>query len=388
MKNTDGKKKTARLDTCFFYAFLILSLFVVVVWLVLWIIVVLYRVKPENFLAGAYHWLMRSKPRLVNLEGIGDVAAAIGLTGALFAWLLQIIDKRECGVSLDKLYDYEFKGYQERILCFILVAGICIYIGNMPGSRIAYAVVSLTFITMALELFQMWEMCKHFLFSAKERRRIAFRYLEENMMSSPDSDWYDIFHRKWASELARCCEDGEKGYIQDYIRLISAKWSQESSDEKAGKYKRCLQMAWESLGIDNWWVLYKDILLLGDLVMLAGYVVQPLADYDPNNPRKSYDLILKNLSNIEERGWPISLEMLAYHTCFGVLHQNVVDADASIYFDRIILYERDEGQKPNADTVLQFMTKAYALQYASSTDNLEIKKTELRKELDLKLAML
>ena len=55
----------------------------------------------------------------VYLPRLKDIAMTVGLTGVLFAWLLQIIGEQTCSIPTDELFQYEFHGYIWQIFLFI-----------------------------------------------------------------------------------------------------------------------------------------------------------------------------------------------------------------------------------------------------------------------------
>lgn len=68
-----------------------------------------------EFQLGIWTVDLGSLPPLLDrtrFNGLKDIATTVGLTGVIFAWLLQIIGEKTCGVTTDELFEWECSHYQ------------------------------------------------------------------------------------------------------------------------------------------------------------------------------------------------------------------------------------------------------------------------------------
>lgn len=134
----------------------------------------------------------------LDYSALGNVAMSIGVTGALFSWLLQIIKEEECGIEMGFLFKRFFPGYVINLWAFIASAAICIYCcaiaSNIGNSRLELRFIILcNLISMVFELLYMALMCRKFLFNFQARKDSAHAVLFaeiKNAWSSGQGNWY------------------------------------------------------------------------------------------------------------------------------------------------------------------------------------------------------
>ena len=259
-----------------------------------------------------------------NLDGMKNVAMTVGLTGILFAWLLQVIGDKECGVELEELFRNQFRTYVCQMFIFIIAMIVCIYYSSFPsecGKGGAPAVF--TSITMMCGICNMWIMCTCFLFSTKTRRMIAFRYLEWKLKKN----WNERELNLWAKELDVCIGRDETEPIKAYFDNIH----RETSKKKVEKNKRVelccksMEIAWEQSDHKQWdrflpYLLDYQEHDAGDL-MISTFMLQAGRARESNAQR--FASVLDCLERGTEGKSQIPAYILALYLAFICVHENV-----------------------------------------------------------------
>lgn len=136
--------------------------------------------------------------KTLDYSALGNVAMSIGVTGALFSWLLQIIKDEECGVEMSSLFHRFYPGYIANLWAFIASTAICIYccdnVGDASSSRMELRFIILSnLISMVFELLYMALMCRKFLFNFHTRKDAAHVHLLteiNNTWNNRYGSWY------------------------------------------------------------------------------------------------------------------------------------------------------------------------------------------------------
>lgn len=272
---------------------------------------------------AAIHWicLLYKLPLFgFNLEGLKNVAMTVGLTGILFAWLLQVIGDKECGVELDELFRNQFCGYVWQVFFFIVAMVLCIYYSSFSHGEWGSPAV-FTSITMTCGICNMWIMCTCFLFSTTTRRMIAFRYLEGKLKESWSERELDL----WAKQLDTCIGRGEAEPVKAYFNVIHQKLLKEKG-EKIKCVEQCcrsMEITWAQVDHGQWdsylpYVLaYRDI--AGEL-MMSVFMLQAGRAQENNAERFEAVLHCVECGTAGETQPPASI--LALYLAFICVHQN------------------------------------------------------------------
>lgn len=233
-----------------FQALFWLAVLLTVVECFLVICILLGRVQ---FSAGSLLYIDLNQAALhlikIRFESLKDIATTVGLTGILFAWLLQIIGDQTCGIVMDELFQWEYPYYLWQILLFIKSALLCIY--TCDSERAGKIVALASFIGMLCGIFNMWLMCTTFLFSTGARRRVGFCFLRVHLYEQ----WDPAFLESWAQELETCASRGETEYIQAYFNAIADKMHKVKKDPAWDRAEICsnaVTILWEAVGPKKW----------------------------------------------------------------------------------------------------------------------------------------
>lgn len=271
------------------------------------------------------HWLcsLCKTPFLgFSLEGLRNVAMTVGLTGILFAWLLQVIGDKECGVELDKLFQNQFRGYLLQMFLFIIAMIMCIYYSSVsPGCGKWGSSAVFTFITMMFCICNMWIMCTCFLFSTTTRRMIAFRYLEEQLKKR----WNEWELGLWAKELDTCVGRREIEPVKAYFDVIHQELTKEKG-EKSKQVKLCCRsmgITWKWVDHSRWDSYLPYIRDYGDRdagdLMMSAFMLQAVREQELNEERFMTVLDCVECGTAGEERPPAYI--LALYLAFICVHQ-------------------------------------------------------------------
>lgn len=173
-----------------------------------------------KFQLGTWSIDLSILPPLLNrtrFTGLKDIATTVGLTGVLFAWLLQIIGEKTCDITTDALFEWEYPHYQRQIFHFIQFTLVSIYTcGSEHAGRLLALLCSMG---MLCGIINMWLMCATFLFSMKDRRQAAFCILRNHL----ENQWDQAALRAWAQELNTCADRNERAHIDTLFMLTVQK---------------------------------------------------------------------------------------------------------------------------------------------------------------------
>lgn len=149
-------------------------------------------------------------------ESLGEVVLSIGVTGALFSWLLQIIKDEECGVELSTLFKWKYPKYIQNLWAFIISTGICIYCCAMKEcTEPVRLIIVCNVIAMITEVLYMCVMCKAFLFSRARRKEIVHNYLLEKISSA----WLNRVGNLYTVDLTHLLKDIESNIDEVYKKV-------------------------------------------------------------------------------------------------------------------------------------------------------------------------
>lgn len=258
--------------------------------------------------------------------GLKDVSMTVGLTGVLFAWLLQIIGDQTCGIQMDELFRFEFPGYIWQMFFFIQATMICIYTCNCKDTGRLLA--PLSFLNMLCGIVNMWLMCVAFLFSTSKRRDIAFCCLKDKLLTNWNIDNLSL----WAQELNTCATRGETQHIEMYFDLVRSKADETFNPEKpelcAEFCGQLMDLTWTTIG-NNRWSQYLAYLLNPpynneiSYFLLGTYLLQAARLGEKEVSRDRYLEVVTCLSKGTERLNEVPAFLLAIYLAFYTIHQSV-----------------------------------------------------------------
>lgn len=294
-----------------------------------------------KFQLGTWSIDLSILPPLLNrtrFTGLKDIATTVGLTGVLFAWLLQIIGEKTCGITNDALFEWEYPHYQQQIFLFIQFTLVSIYTcGSEYAGRLLALLCS---IGMLCGIINMWLMCATFLFSMKDRRQVAFCILRNRM----ENQWDQAALRAWAQELNTCADRNERVHIDTLFTLTVQKAARIKEQEQQQQdlwpcaifCGETMSTLWKEADADRWHTYLPA--LCGALrqpegqpiahTMMTAYLVQAA------KLSKSADLVDRYMSVLEcvGRGIDPLSEVPTYvlesYLAFLVIYQSITNTPA------------------------------------------------------------
>lgn len=170
----------------------------------------LFNTEWEQYLASGSFWIsslakvkwVTKLLNTINYAALGNVATSIGVTGALFSWLLQIIKDEECGIEMSSLFKHSYPNYVINLWSFIASTAICIYCCDsvQPADRIRpelQLIILFNLIAILVELLYMAFMCRKFLFNFHSRKALTHKYLIKEIKGN----WASGQRKGYSTEL-------------------------------------------------------------------------------------------------------------------------------------------------------------------------------------------
>ena len=262
--------------------------------------------------------------------GLKDVSMTVGLTGVLFAWLLQIIGDQTCGIQMDELFRFEFPDYIWQTSLFILATMVCIFTCSCKGTGSLLAPIA--FLNMACGIVNMWLMCLAFLFSTSKRRDIAFCCLKRRLSKTWSMDNLSL----WARELNNCAARLENGHIEVYFDLLRSKAEDAFKNNPVLCAQRCgelMNLTWNATGAEHW-SRYLACLLKPPYnnpvpyFLMGTYLLQAARLQDKELDGQRYLSVILCLSNGTEHLQEVPGALLALYLAFYTVHQSVSGTQA------------------------------------------------------------
>lgn len=259
-------------------------------------------------------------------EGLKDVAMTVGLTGVLFAWLLQIIGEQTCGIPMDELFHFEFHGYTKQMVFFIQATMVCIY--TCSCKDIGRLLAPISFLNMLCGIVNMWLMCIVFLFSTDKRRDSAFCCLKSKLPAVWNAD--DL--TPWTQELDACLTRGEKEHIETYFDLfqLRAKELYDAKDpepctEFCGEVMR---LTWIATGTEHWnrylvYLLKPPYNEEVPYLMIAAYLLQSARLREKEMGGNRYFAVAACLHKGTENLQKVPAILLALYLAFFVINESI-----------------------------------------------------------------
>lgn len=277
---------------------------------------------PERFSL----WLASCAETLVpsGFTGLKDVSMTVGLTGVLFAWLLQIIGDQVCGIQMDELFRTEFHGYTFQVFFFIQATLVCIFTCSAQSTWKLVAPTS--FVNMICGIVGMWLMCLAFLFSTKKRRIIAFCALEGKLTKEWSTDHQEL----WSQELNLCAARGEEEHIETYFQQLRSRaeklWSEEPAEVCAEYCGDMIGRTWEQVGHKRWsqylpYLLKQPYGTPASYLLLSSFLLQAARLQEIEQDGERYQAVMECLSRGTKGMEKVPGDLLALYLAFIVVYQ-------------------------------------------------------------------
>ena len=248
----------------------------------------------------------------------------VGLTGVLFAWLLQIIGDQTCGIQMDELFCTEFHGYTRQMFLFIQATLLCIFMCSTKSIWKLLAPIS--FLIMICGIVGMWLMCLAFLFSTKKRRIIAFCALEGKLTKTWSPDHQEL----WSRELNLCATRGEEEHIETYFQQLRSKaekfWEKESAEICAEYCGDLIERTWTQVGSKRWsqylpYLLKQPYGTPASYLLLCSFLLQAARLREMEQDGDRYQAVMECLSKGTKGMETVPGDLLALYLAFIVVYQ-------------------------------------------------------------------
>ena len=363
------------------------------VWFQRLVIIAIVLVVIELFLIGCvcFDWTQfKIGPLYINLDqdwtfsdrirftGLRDIATTIGITGILFAWLLQVIGDKTCGIVMDELFQWEHPHYLMQILFFIQFALVCIYTcGSEHEERI---VALVTFIGMICGILNMWIMCATFLFSTKDRRRVGFCFLETHLKAQ----WNQALLVSWAMELETSASRGEEEFIEACFITINNEVQKEENKsgwERAKKCSDAMACLWDEVGKGRWYTYLPYVVKSSSpdikYDMLATYFFEAaeLSKGENNDERfgNVVDCLCNGVTGFSEVPWYVRETCIAFLAIHGIhtdkgVSESILRKLESLQWGKPTPSEPEEHEK-----ILKEVFRCYAVNISNNPEEFESK---------------
>lgn len=292
--------------------------------IVLIVFIALYYigVLPEQISS----WLANCANTLVpsGSTGLKDVSMTVGLTGVLFAWLLQIIGDQTCGIQMDELFCIEFHGYTHQMFFFIQATLLCIF--TCSTQSICKLVAPISFLNMLCGIVGMWLMCLAFLFNTAKRRTIAFCVLEGKLTKTWNPDHQEL----WSRELNLCATRGEEEHIETYFQQLRTRakkfWEEEGVEVCAERCSDLIERTWIQVGSKRWsqflpYLLEQPYETPASYLLLCFFLLQAARLRETEQDGDRYQAVMECLSKGTKGMEKVPGDLLALYLAFIVVYQ-------------------------------------------------------------------
>lgn len=258
-------------------------------------------------------------------SGLKDVSMTVGLTGVLFAWLLQIIGDQTCGIQMDELFNFEFPGYICQMFLFIQATIVCIFTCSCKGPGRLLAPIA--FFNMLCGIVNMWLMCRAFLFSTGKRRDIAFCCLKDKLSENWNIDDMSL----WARELNTCAARGEKKHIEtffEFLRSQTEKTFKQDGPELCAEFcGEVMERIWNAAGADHWsqyltYLLNPPYDVEPPYFLLGTYLLQAARLREREMVGDRYFAVITCLSKGTRDRQTVPGTLLALYLAFYTIHES------------------------------------------------------------------
>lgn len=323
----------------------------------------------------------------IRFKSLKDIATTVGLTGILFAWLLQVIGDKTCGIVMDELFQWEYPHYLWQILLFIKSALLCIYTCDSASAGRTVALAS--FIGMLCGIANMWLMCATFLFSTGARRRVGFCFLRVHLNEQWDMALLDT----WAQELVTCANRGETEFIQAYFDAIVKEVNKLSGWPRVKTCNNAVTTLWEAVGSKKWYVYLPYVLRFPvDMVrydMLAAYLLQAAKRQKQVENTARYKMVAECFGQGANSRYTLPKYVVETYLAFFAIYAYITETSADdLVFSVLGKFDWEKPIAPDPDRheeILRTVFRHYAVSYSYDYEGFEKKywSDDLKKQYDM-----
>ena len=154
----------------------------------------------------------------LSANGFGAAANALGITGAIFIWIVNLASQQVCTVPMKRLYEWAYPRYLRNFVLSELLLLCCVYSGTAAGQDGSPVQAMYFFVGGLCGFVYILLMCMDFVFSAPKLKNIAHSYVicKINHCSECSSDR----ERLWEQHLLEDCYDCLEGEFYENLETI------------------------------------------------------------------------------------------------------------------------------------------------------------------------
>lgn len=154
----------------------------------------------------------------LSASGLGAAANALGITGAVFIWIVNLASQQVCTVPLKRLYEWAYPRYRHNFILSEVLLLLCVYSGAANGQG-GSPVQAAYFLAGGLCGFiYILRMCMDFIFNAPQLKNIAHSYIISRINSKSERDFGR--HLLWEQHLLEDCYDCLEGEYYENLETI------------------------------------------------------------------------------------------------------------------------------------------------------------------------
>ena len=159
-------------------------------------------------------------PRHLHLSasGLGSAANALGITGAVFIWMVNLASQQICTVPMKRLYEWAYPCYLYNFIFSEALLLCCVYSGTAAGQDGSPVQVMYFFVGGLCGFIYILLMCMDFVFSAQKLKNIAHSYIIDKINSCDERSFGR--DRLWEQHLLKDCYDCLEGEYYENLETI------------------------------------------------------------------------------------------------------------------------------------------------------------------------
>ena len=164
-------------------------------------------------------WLFDFPQRLpLSASGLGASANALGITGAIFIWIVNLAFQQICTVPMKRLYKWAYPHYLFNFIFSEALLLCCIYCGEAAGQDGSPVQAAYFFLGGLCGFIYILHMCIAFVFDASKLKKIVHSYI----ISKINDEKKRVFGRGWLWEqhLLEDSYDCLEGEYYDNLETI------------------------------------------------------------------------------------------------------------------------------------------------------------------------
>lgn len=170
----------------------------------------------------------------LSASGLGAAANALGITGAVFIWIVNLASQQVCTVPLKRLYEWAYPRYRHNFILSELLLLCCVYSGTAAGHDGSPVQATYFLVGGLCGFVYILCMCMDFVFNASQLKNIAHSYIISKINSKSERDFgRDLL---WEQHLLEDCYDCLEGEYYENLETILNESFIEGYEEAEGAF--------------------------------------------------------------------------------------------------------------------------------------------------------